>query len=124
MSEQVFLQSPEFTVTSTRVVSGSTTYAVANITSATIRGEPGAHRNARIALLLFGAIAVLCWSTDHYIIAAICTLIGLGALGAAFKPYELVLTTGAAEQHALKAMDRGVIERAAQAVSDAIIARR
>lgn len=117
--EHVFLDTPGFKVTSARIVAGDTTYALANITSATIKGEPGAHKVAPLVLIL-GCGAVTLWATDHSILAGAVAVFALAALASSRKPYDLVLTTGSAEQHALRSGDRAVIERASGAVAEAI----
>ncbi len=116
--EEILYDSNDIKVTPARVVIGPTTYALANITS--IKAvKDDSKRNLGFLLVILGVLAVF---VEIYLIGAILLLVG--ALLVKFgSTCILVITTGAAEQQALRSRDQVRIVEVASAVNLAIMKR-
>ena len=125
MADITFLDLPEIKVTTATVVVGRTTYAVANITS-TRTAELDGTRWTGVIIAVVGALSVAVGisngSPQAIVIGVVLALVG-GLMAYYGLSHELVITTGAAEQHALQTRDKGIIERASAAVNAAIASR-
>lgn len=119
-ASDVLLQLQNVRVTPHVVQIGGTTYPIAGITSLSMVIDDSLRR-AGIAVVIIGGLLLAVWHA---------WLAGLAAVSAGFLMihygvvFELVLTTGAAEQHALRSREQRVITRTMAAINVAISQRR
>lgn len=121
MAEEVLFELGAVKITPARVVSGGTTYAVANITSVKAATDTACRIHGTV-IALVGLTLALTRSTEAIVLGAV--VIVAGVLYAIFGKYtEVVLTTGAAEQKAFRARDEKVALEVASAINLAIMKR-
>lgn len=122
MSEQPVLELANVLVTTTKVVINGTTYFLPNITSVKIVKDNNLRMYGVIAIILSSIVEVIALAN----LAPVGIAIGiLGVVvGAAMFHYglvwELVLTTGATEQHTLRAREKTTITRVLAAINVAV----
>lgn len=118
--EKTFLQYKDVTVTNSRFMVGSQTFAMSNITSVKAsKQEP--RRFWPIALIV---ISVLTLAAN----ADVLVVVVMGGMGVAWllmqkTMYHIMLTTAGGETSALSSEQREYIEKVVQALNDAIVAR-
>lgn len=121
MAEEVLLETGLIKITPARVVIGGTTYAVANITSVKAVTDSKA-RYVGVLVAIGGVLIILTLKPVMIAVGAIAVVVG--ALLAVFGVHtEVVLTTGASEQAALRSRDAKVALQVASAINLAIMKR-
>lgn len=135
-SEDVIFQAQEITITKTRALIGTQTFAIANVTSVNIgRNDPSPWMP--LGCLAFGAILLVSGIATAISASRASASEGTAtALGGAFflvmgwlwlksnKPtWVLILRTAGSEMRVLTSKDKELIGKAAAAVSSAIVAR-
>lgn len=121
MAEEVLFESGLIKITPARVVSGGSTYAVANITSVKAQNDT--------IIRIYGIIAIVCGialllpGTQIAVVTGAMALV-VGILLVVFGKYtEVVVTTGAAEQKAFRSRDEKAALEVASAINLAIMKR-
>ncbi len=108
-------------ITPARVVSGGSTYAVANITSVRAQTDTSA-RTYGILAVVVGILVAATGSTGAIVLGLMAVIVGI--LMAVLGPYsEVVITTGAAEQKAFRSRKEKLVLEVASAINLAIIKR-
>jgi hypothetical protein len=128
--EDIIYSDNAVAVTSTRVVSGGTTYALRNITSVKIAFSSPDFIGP-VCLILFGAfilfLTLIPWSPQNYqpVLGAIFGggLIGLGIIWMCnLRPkYHVDISSASGEIHALTSKNKAYIQRIVQSVNEAIV---
>lgn len=123
--EKVYYSDGAITVTSTRAVLGTKTYAMANITSVSL-GENQQAVGCGCALVLVGLLfALALFSADTIIVGLIgLAILALGALLMKQKSYVVRIGSASGEANALENKKREYIQQIVDAVNQAIIERR
>lgn len=98
---------------------GGTTYQIANITSLSTVVDDSL-RNAGIATVVGGFLLIVIWQAWIFALAALTAGSFMIHFG---RVFELVLTTGAGEQQALRSREKRIITRTAAAINVAIAQR-
>lgn len=118
--EKTFFRYEDVTVTSSRFIIGSQTFAMSNITSVKAsRRDP--RRFWPIALIVVGVLALMAK-------ANIWVVVLIGGSGIAWllmqrAIYHVMLTTAGGETSALSSRQREYIEKVVQALNEAIVSR-
>lgn len=118
--ERTFFQYEDITVTNSRFMVGSQTFAMSNITSVKAsKQEP--NRFWPIALIVFGVLALVAN-------ANIWVVVLIGGSGIAWllmqnTMYHIMLTTAGGETSALSSKQREYIKKVVHALNEAIVAR-
>lgn len=129
-SEQTYFQSDGVQVTSTRVVMGGTTYALANITSVSMHKTP-AKRSFGVILTLLG-MAFLTYnglgegadpSVMQWGISIVVMLTGLLLVVMAKATYAVRFGSASGEQEAFSSKDQKMVVGMVDAINQAIIDR-
>lgn len=121
MAEEVLFERGAVKITPARVVSGGTTYAVANITSVKAATDTTCRIYGALVVTV-GLLLALTRSTEAIVLGT--AVIVAGVLYFIFGKYtEVVLTTGAAEQKAFRVRDEKVALEVASAINLAIMKR-
>jgi hypothetical protein len=123
-NEHIYYESTRVRVTSKRVMIGSTTYALGNITSVRVEKQPGSKASAIVAGMV--GLAGLLWAfTDTS--RVLCFLLGPAALAAAailwYKNkdmFVLKIRSAAGEKAALSHEDREPVQEVADAINEAM----
>ena len=124
MDETTYLNAPDATVTSTRIVIGQQTFATRNVGSVAVHEV--AKPNWPIFIGLIGGAMVLSGFSSGF---GTSTLVGIamfaGAASVFFKPatLQLKLVAGGGEIMALETTDRSAIDTLHRAIVSAIAAR-
>ncbi len=118
MEEQSFLSEGEITVTTTRFIVPSQTYAMSGITSVKSSYDPA----NRLYPIVCGVIGLLCmvpapFAAFFFIVIAIIWWIGQKTT------YHVVLTTASGEAKALTSTNKQFIAKVIEALNNAIVAR-
>jgi hypothetical protein len=123
--EKVYYSDGAITVTSTRAVLGSKTYAMANITSVSL-GENQQAAGCGCALLVVGIFFALgLFSADTAVIGLIgLAMLAIGVVLMKQKSYVVRIGSASGEANALDNKDRAYIQAIVEAVNQAIIDRR
>ncbi|MBI4200545.1 MAG: hypothetical protein HY535_08765 [Chloroflexi bacterium] len=116
--EKTFFQSEEVTVTNSRFMVGSKTFAMSNITSVKA-SEQEPKRLYSIGLIVLGVFVL----TGSVGIGVVISGIGVAWLLMQKTKYHVTLTTAAGESSALGSKQREYIEKVVQALNEAIVAR-
>ena len=121
-TETVFLELPDVRVTNTKVTISGTTYFLPNITSVKLREDRGMRTTGIIIgvfalLLLLGAVAGHSVGAGVFGAAGLLVAVLMGLDGVS---YDLLLTTGAAEQQALHSRDKALLTRVMAAINVAV----
>lgn len=122
--EQVYFQQAEVTVTNTRFVVGSQTYAMRNVTSVNIvRYDPS--RGGPIALIIIGLLVTIVGFAG---LSAWLGVVGLVPIGLAIlwfvrqkATFGVVLTTSGGEIRAIEHGDWPLIENIVNALNESIM---
>ena len=126
MDEKIYLEQSGLRVSSTRVVIGNTTYALANITSVSTDKTPPS-RGMALMLVLIGIFVLMVSAPMESIFAAIvgALICGIGVwLTISAKPtFHVALGTAAGEKHALASKDQRMVEHIVESINTAIIER-
>jgi hypothetical protein len=120
--EVVFLEQPGVTVTNTRFIVPSKTYAMAGVTSVGFECVP-AKRGWPLALCLIGAACIV-YDTDIRPIGITVLIIAALWLVIVRNKYVVVLTTASGEVDTLTSNDEQYIEKVVSAIEEAIVYRR
>ena len=122
--ETVFLQLPNATVTSARIMLNGTTYALRNVTSVTMRVVPP----KVIVLYLLGGLILLAGLLQlvaaNYQAGLFAAAIGGGMIFLAAKAkstYIVAMSTSAGQVDALSSSDKSVIQSVVEAINSAIV---
>lgn len=127
-AEKTYYQGGQVTITSTRAVFWSNTYALANITSVSALAVPASALvpfllvGGGVLAILFGVVSpdnqLACWGIGAVLVVA-------GVLyGRAQKPaYVVKIGTAGAEQRAYTSQDKDEIDRIVAALNEAIVQR-
>jgi len=113
-------------ITPTRAIFGSTTYAMANITSVA-RGEAPARRKPGIIIAILGLIifvACISFESVEGVVVGVVVL-GLGILIAAIakSTYHVKITSASGEAEATSSKDKQYIDSIVMALNEALIRR-
>lgn len=122
MLEVPILQLPGVSVSTTKVVIGGTTYFLPNVTSVRME-ENESVRNFGIILAVASVIVLIVggqYASIPGIVFGICGMLGAAAAIYNGIQWELVLTTGAAEQQVLKSPKKEVIVQVLSAINSAV----
>jgi len=132
-AEMSFLEANGVTVTSARVVIGSTTYAVANITSVRpllVKPNRAGEVALSVAAVLFGLIALMMRRVDEpiaglWFVASIGCAVPAAILWFSRRPKHAVhLKSSSGESKVLLGADPAWIHTVVDAINQAIISRR
>lgn len=118
LAEQVLYEVPGVKVTPARVIIHGVTYAVANITSISAMRDTSL-RSKGIAVIVLAA----CFLLAKLYLLGVATLAVGGLMAWLGRIAVLVLTTGAAERHALRSRNEALVVDIASAVNLAIMKR-
>jgi hypothetical protein len=126
--EKVLLPSEGILVANTRVVLGSATYPLANITSVSLEKIPRTLTTG-IVILLVGALLVLCSFTGKevqvwsLVVGGLVAVLGGFALYGAKDQYSVSISTAAGQQRALQSANEESIKKVVTAINEAIVSR-
>ncbi len=121
-TETPVLDHPEVRVTNTKVTVRGTTYFLPNITSVKIN-EEDTMRSLGYAVGLAGVIMAIVGISDANVALAIAGFAAVPIALAMYKygrSWDLILTTGAAEQQAFRSSDKALIVRVRDAINVAV----
>lgn len=119
-NEITFYQDPQVTVTQSRYVTNSKTYAMRNISSVHIF-EIIKSKKLPIALVLIGFLMAL--SESMRVIGIVILAIGVTLLIVIKNEYAVRISTNSGEANSLVSKDKIYIEKIVNALNDAIIHR-
>jgi uncharacterized paraquat-inducible protein A len=126
-AEEFLLRDYNVSVTSARFMVGSTTYAIAGITSVGFKSNLWI-QNALFFFALIGAIfglaVLICGALFPAIFVLFMAVICLWLAPRFMPEYSVILTTAAGEIRAITSRDRAFIGRIVQALNDAIEFRK
>lgn len=127
--EESIYQDQNVRVTSARIIIGSTTYALRNITSVSPTVTYPSN-NAEVVVLVFGILGVLLgissFSTEAAIAVGVLLLSAVGLAWAVWSlrhhrpTFHVTISSTAGEKHALSSYDKGYILKIVGAINDAI----
>jgi len=119
-TEKVFYQDANVTITQSRFVSSSKTYAMRNIASVTMHH----FQKSRIWQILIIAIGVMCLLAENSRIFGI-VMIAIGALALYLTKdeYSVRINSNSGESDGFISKDRLLIQKMVDAVNDAVIYR-
>jgi len=120
MEEKVFYQQQGVTVTQSRIILGSKTYAMSNISSVSV-GITKPSRTAPIVLLIIGLFMLIASSTFVYG-AVLCALTGIWLFLQKTK-YYVSIRSNAGESRSLESKNKEQIEDIVKSINDAIVFR-
>ena len=118
------------TVTDKRIVTGNTTYALANITSC--KTDTSLHTDGdkailqKLVVVVSLALGLYAWWAFHYGLGIAVAVVGTGGalnIQVDYLVYRIQLGASSGEIEALSSRDRSFIEKVVQAINDAIVAR-
>jgi hypothetical protein len=114
-------------VTNSRLVFGDTTYSMANLTSVAVK-RPPTNYGVLIVLLIFVLVWVFGLTVNQPSLSGaggIGTVVVAGAffISIALKKWNLTITSSSGESSPISSRDKRYIDRIAQAIQEALIAR-
>ncbi len=130
MSEEVIYADNQVSISTSRIVIGSTTYALRNITSVKI-GSTAAKRGCAIIMLVFVPIVLIVGISgggDNFLPGLIwAVILGVGGffwLRACKDDHHVLISSSSGEAKALTSKDKSYIEKIVAAINDAFIRYR
>ncbi|GIV87342.1 MAG: hypothetical protein KatS3mg054_1371 [Chloroflexus sp.] len=125
--ETIYYQDENITVTNTRAIFGTKTFAMANIASVSMVEIPP-NRGPAIAAALGGLLfACICMALDGRWLSLIVLVLGIAiaiAIAVSVKPtYAVRIASTSGESNVLTSKDREYIQKIVNAVNEAIIRR-
>jgi len=124
--ERTYYRDSNVTVTSTRAIFGTKTYAMANVTSVTLR-EDNPNKGVGCVLLVIGGVislaTLLFYPTTAAIIACVTVVLAIAAGTSQKRTYWVRVDSASAESDALSSPNREYVEKIVKAVNQAIIDR-
>lgn len=121
MAEEILYESGKIKITPTRIVSGGSTYAVANVSSVKALTDNKLQIYGVIAAI--GGIAVAVQGEPLAIVLGVLAVLGGIALVVFGKFTEIAITTNATEQQAFRSRDEKLALQVASAINLAIMKR-
>lgn len=119
VTEKVYHDGSGITVTSSRFINGSTTYAMRNVSAVTMKSKGGSV-GFPITMVVLGLLML----TSPAWLVGIAIAAGGGALIVRAKPtYSVVLTTSGNDLAALESKNKTLIESVVKALNQSIIDR-
>jgi len=123
MAEEVLYEAGVVKITPARVVIGGSTYVVANIASVQAVTDSKLRFAGYVVMFIGLALALALSATTAGVVLGV-TVVLAGAILAKFGvSTEVVITTGAAQQVALRSRDASVALRVASAINLAVMKR-
>jgi len=119
-AEKVFYQDANVTITQSRFVSSSTTYAMRNISSVTTYHIQKS-RFWQIAIIIIGVMCLL--AEDSRIFGVIMICIGALALYLTKDEYSVRIHSNSGESDGFISNDRSLIQKMVNAVNEAVVYR-
>jgi hypothetical protein len=114
-------------VTNSRLVFGDTTYSMANLTSVAVKRE-----RVSVAILILFLLSALVWLVGST--TGLSAIAGLGGIltllfavgfivAVALRQWKLTITSSSGESSPIASRDKRYIDKVAQAIQEALIAR-
>lgn len=122
MEEKDFYSNGNVSITNSRFIVGSTTYAMNGVTSVK-RGETNPSKVAPIIMCIIGAIALINGTATSFLVGAILIILGVLWFRAIKPEYIVFLNSASGESQALSSKDRKYIDDVINALNNAIIHR-
>lgn len=126
LQETTYYRDGQVTISNSRAVLGTKTYAMSNITSVTM-GERPANRSLGAIFILLGAAGLCVGSASHsnapLLIGILAVIAGIALIFIAKPSYIVKIGSAGGESDALIATDKDYIQKIVNAVNEAIIKR-
>ena len=120
MEEKIFYQNGSVTVTQSRFIAGSVTYAIRNISSVQV-GVNKASRTLQILLIILGVIIAISMIKENPILGIILAAIGGVWLYYTKDKYTVKMTTNAGQTDGHISKNAEMITKIVSALNDAIV---